>query len=117
MNLELDWSVIDAEIIETFHQMDPCKALGIDGILDLFYKKNWSVVGQNVILFCKDVLNGTRSVADVNDTMVVLIPKVKDPVNMTQYRPISLCRVIYKIISKVIANKLKPLLSICISDN
>lgn len=49
--------------------------------------------------------------------MIILIPKVKDPIDMTQYRPISLCRVIYKIISKVLANRLKPLFLICISDN
>lgn len=74
-------------------------------------------MGHDVIDFCKEVLNRGRSVAKVNDTMIVLIPKIKEPVGMTRYRSISLCQVIYKIISKVHSNRFKPLLFVCISDN
>lgn len=63
------------------------------------------------------MLNGTRSVREVNYTILVLIPKIDEPKDMTQYRLIILCRVIYKIVAKVWANRLKFLLLRCISPN
>ena len=46
--------------------------------------------------------------ASVNNTLVVLILKKENPISLMDFRPISLCRVIYKIITKVIVNRLKP---------
>ena len=52
----------------------------------------------------------------VNSTTIVLIPKVKNPQEMKQFRPISLCNVIYKICSKVLANRLRSCLDDIISE-
>lgn len=52
-----------------------------------------------------------------NETLVTLIPKIDTPSNLTHFRPISLCNMVYKIISKVLMNRVKPLLGTCISHS
>lgn len=63
----------------------------------------------------KDLVNDPLQ--DVNHTYIALIPKVNSPETVNQYRPISLCNVSYKIITKFLVNRLRPLLSKCISIN
>ena len=62
-------------------------------------------------------LNHGIAPLDFNDTHIVLIPKVKNPRKITEYRPISLCNVIYKLASKTMANRLKTVLSSIVSEN
>lgn len=69
--------------------------------MELFFKENWDVVGSDFMRLCHDILNGDRRVDDINETIIVLILKVADPDDTKQFRPISLCRVIYKIVSKM----------------
>ena len=68
------------------------------------------MVGHDVTNAVLDYLNNGIMMPDINYTQIVLIPKIKSPEKMTNFRPISLCNVIYKIISKVIANRLKQIL-------
>lgn len=76
--------------------MYPTKSLGYDGMPALFYQKHWDVVGDEVTRYCLGVLNGEGSVKEVNHTLLALIPKVKKPTIVTEFRPISLCTVLYK---------------------
>ena len=57
-----------------------------------------------------DFLNSGHMLPVLNHTHIVLIPKFKNHVKMSGFRPISLCNVIYKIIAKVLANRLKQVL-------
>ena len=61
-------------------------------------------------------LNSRSILRSINHTFITLIPKVQNPKRVSDFRPISLCNVIYKIISKVIANRLKPLINSIISE-
>ena len=63
------------------------------------------------------VLNSNLPMTKINKTNVSLIPKTNQPTKMTDFRPISLCNTTYKIISKVLANRLKAILPFIISEN
>ena len=71
-----------------------------------FFQLHWDLVGPHVCEAVLNFLNGGELPADLNLTTIVLIQKVKNPVEMKQFRPISLCNVLYKICSKVLANRL-----------
>lgn len=55
-------------------------------------------------------LNEGKSFHSLSDTFITLIPKIKSPVSMADFRPISLCNVLYKLLSKVLVNRIKPFL-------
>ncbi|KAL6130571.1 hypothetical protein ACLB2K_068950 [Fragaria x ananassa] len=116
MNAGLGKPFTRMEIEEALSQMGPDKAPGEDGLSARFYQTYWDVVGTEITDFCLQVLNDGASLGDLNHTLIALIPKVDNPLNVTDYRPISLCNVLYKLISKAIANRMKGLLSEVISS-
>ncbi|PKA63611.1 hypothetical protein AXF42_Ash005506 [Apostasia shenzhenica] len=105
------------EIMKALFQIHPTKAPGPDGFHSLFYQKFWDLIEDEVSKFALSVLNEGRSLKDVNQTNSVLIPKGLGIHHLKGLRPIILCNVIYKIIVKVLANKLKLVLLNVISDN
>ncbi|KAL4297993.1 hypothetical protein GQ457_12G013480 [Hibiscus cannabinus] len=72
---------------------------------------------HDFIKLCLDLLKGRASMVDVNQTVIVLISKIDSPTLMKHFRPISLCTVVYKTCSKVLVNRMKPLMSCCIAEN
>ena len=111
--LTSDYSAEEVKV--ALFQMGPTKALGPNGMNALFYQKFWHIVGDNVVVVVLDFLNSGNIVPEINYTHIVLIPKVKYPEKMADFHPISLCNVIYKIISKVLANRSKHILPQLIS--
>ncbi|KAK9924951.1 hypothetical protein M0R45_033292 [Rubus argutus] len=96
-------------------QMHPSKAPGPDGFSPAFYQKFWHIVGNDIVEAVQCFLESDSATSQINSTHVASIPKVKNPEFLSQMRPISLCNVLYKIGSKVLANRLKPLLQQLIS--
>ncbi len=90
--------------------MGPLTALGPDGMPPLFYQKFWDSIGNDVSFAVLSCLNSGTILKSINHTYITLIPKIPIPKKVTNFRPISLYNVIYKIISKVLTNRLKTIL-------
>ena len=96
--------------------MDAETAPRQDGFPLLFYKQYCDKVGMEVLEVMLTVLNSGTIPANLNHTFLTLIPKMQSPRRVTDFRPISLSNVLFKLIAKVIANHLKPLLPNLISE-
>ena len=97
--------------------MDPLKSLGPDGMLPLFFQQFWPIVGEKVTEAILTCLNTSSILPSINQTFITLIPKVKSPIRVSEFHPIALCNTLYKIISKVLANRLKKILPSVISES
>ncbi|KAA3454343.1 reverse transcriptase [Gossypium australe] len=106
-NKNLKASFTEEEIWTALTEMGPTKAPGEDGLPAIFYQKCWPIIGKEVMNYCLQQLNNEMDVSTINKTNIVLIPKVSCPSNISQFRPISLCNVLYKLIAKAISNRLR----------
>jgi hypothetical protein len=88
----------DKEVKNAVFKMSPWKAPGPDGFPAGFYQKSWEIVGDSVCNFVKEMWENPSGIADVNYTDICLIPKVTNPEHVHQFRPISLCNTIYKVV-------------------
>jgi hypothetical protein len=105
------------EIHEALKSMPQQKAPGSDGYTADFYQFHWDTVGGEVCDAALQFFNSIKMEGNLNATNIVLIPKKSNPCSVTDFRPISLCNVLYKIISKVLANRLKGVLPHVISQS
>jgi len=86
------------------------KAPGPDGFNVDFFKACWDIVKLDNLNVVKDARGGKTILKALNTSFISLIPKQDLAQTTYKFRPITLCNVVYKIISKVVANRLKPLL-------
>lgn len=97
--------------------MAPLKAPGPDSMPPLFYQVYWSLLGNDIIQAILLYLNSGSLPPSLGHSFITLTPKVKDPKYVSQYRPISLSNVLYKVLAKVLANRLKKLMPHLISEH
>jgi len=105
------------EIFETLVSIGATKAPGPDGFTALFYQKYWSIIKEVVLNCVCDLFKRNHLLKEQNHTFIALIPKRLGPFSVNHFRPISFCNIIYKIISKILANRFKVLLHHFISQN
>ena len=116
MNSILLEEFTEDEVRTSIFQMHPTKAPDPDSMNPIFFQHFWHIVGHDVSSVVIDCLSSGKILSSINLTHITLIPKRKNPESMSHFRPISLCNVIFKIVLKVLANKLKKILGTIISD-
>lgn len=119
---EQDVSVLDKpftqeEVYAALKEMDSTKAPGPDGFIPAFFQRFWTKIGHDICSLILRFLNdGINLSLSLNFTNIVLIPKVDNPDVIGDFRPISLCNVLYRIITKTITNRLKNFMDKIISQ-
>ena len=96
------------EIENTVFQLGPFKAPRPDGIPAFFFQGFWQTVKPDICNTLQAFFHSGSLLKSLNQTYLTLIPKVNFLEFVSQFRPIGLCNVIYKIISKLMVNRLKP---------
>jgi hypothetical protein len=117
INKELLAEPTEKEIGDALFQIGPLKAPGPDGLPTRFFQRNWGVMNHEVYGAIKHFFRVGTFPEDFNMTKIILIPKTNDATDLKDFRPISLCNVIYKVVVKCIINKLRPHLNDLISEN
>ncbi|GLU06807.1 hypothetical protein SLE2022_238000 [Rubroshorea leprosula] len=112
--LERPFSV--EEIEEGLRSCDGSKAPGPDGYNFNFLKFAWQCIKEDFINFFSEFHRNGKLVRGLNSSFIALIPKKVNAVELKDYRPISLIGCVYKLLAKVLANRLKSVISEIVSD-
>ncbi|XP_074278370.1 uncharacterized protein LOC141601961 [Silene latifolia] len=108
---------LEHDVLRAIQGMDASKSPGPDGITPKFFQTFWPQIGDLVTSAILRFLNSGVMLKEWNNTSIVLIPKIEKPELVSQFRPISLCNVIYRLASKCMANRLKLVIPSLISDS
>jgi hypothetical protein len=108
-------SFSEEEINNIIWSMEPDKAPGADGFTIHFYRACWDIIKTDILTMIKDFQERAKVGGSTNSTFLALIPKEVNPSSFEQFRPISLCNTSYKILSKLLENRIKPMLEKLIS--
>ncbi|OMO82636.1 reverse transcriptase [Corchorus capsularis] len=117
MNEDMTKPISNEEVKMAAFDLGLHKAPGPDGYNGLFFQKFWSIVGDSVTRAVQSFFHRGHMLRELNQTNIVLIPKVKSPELVSQFRPISLCNYAYKVISKILALRLKQYMNLIISQH
>ncbi|KAL0427053.1 UNVERIFIED_CONTAM: LINE-1 retrotransposable element O protein, partial [Sesamum latifolium] len=115
--LTLVQPVTPSEIKHAVFDIDEVKAPGLDGYSSGFFKAAWPVIGEEVTRAILEFLRTGRLLKQVNTTLISLVPKVHNPTVVSEFRSISCCNVLYKIITKVIVQRMRGVLDKLISPS
>ncbi|GKV46285.1 hypothetical protein SLEP1_g53277 [Rubroshorea leprosula] len=104
------------EIEEGLKSCEGTKAPGSDGYNFSFIKYAWECMKEDFVRFFEEFHQNGRLVKGLNSSFLTLIPKKMNPMELKDFRPISLVGCVYKLLAKVLANRLRVVMSESISD-
>ena len=113
-SLEAPFTSLDIQ--SAFFSLPRNKAPGPDGYPAEFFTHHWKAVGPDLIMAIQEFFSPGKMLQQWNATILTLIPKKKNAVLVSDFRPISCCNTVYKVISKLLANRLKQILPSVISN-
>ncbi|XP_075663106.1 uncharacterized protein LOC142632618 [Castanea sativa] len=96
------------EIKSALWSLKPFKAPGPDGMHAGFFQRFWPIVGRSVVSEVQKIFDDRRVPDYLNRTHITLISKIQGPETLGNYRPISLCNTVYKVVTKIIVTRLRP---------
>ena len=103
-----------SEFKEAMFSMHPEKCPGPDGFNPGFFQHFWLVCSSNIFQECCQWLNNNQFSPLLNSTNIAFILKGNEQKSIKDWRPIALCNVLYKLVAKVLSNRLKTILHKCI---
>ncbi|XP_013589064.1 PREDICTED: uncharacterized protein LOC106297349 [Brassica oleracea var. oleracea] len=113
----LEKEVTEEEICRVLFDMPSNKSPGPDGYPSEFFKITWPILGQDFTVAVQSVFRYGFLPKGVNSTILALVSTKTDSMEMRDYRPTACCNVLYKVVSKILANRLKLLLLRIITEN
>jgi len=122
LDFEVDWAVslsdddsrklscnfTNQEIRRTIFSLKPFKAPSMDGLHASFFHHFWHTMGPSIIIEIQSIFSSKKAPSYLNQTLVVLIHREDGPKTLGHFRSISLCSTIYKTVSKIIVNRIRP---------
>ena len=105
----------DGEIFNALKTFKPYKAPGSDGLHASFFQRFWLIVGNSIKTEVKSIFSTGVMPEYLNKTLIMLILKCKSPESLYDYWPISLCNLVYKLVTKIIVGHLRHLLPSLVS--
>lgn len=107
----------EEEIKDSIRKLHPLKSPGPDGYPEIFYRNYWNIIRGRVIRFVQECFRLKHVPHNFNKMFIVVIPKSKNPTSFDHFRPISLCNYVYKVVLKIIVERMKGAMGRIVSQN